>query len=73
MGGREGEQGEQLPSHFVSVTVSLQLPSDATRPLEQEDFSPQVRDVSERAVGRRWWRWWEGRVSVGGAVSVTSW
>lgn len=33
-------------SRFVMVTFNPQLPSDATRPLEEEDFSPQVRDVS---------------------------
>lgn len=31
---------------FVTLTFVPQLPSDATRPLEEEDFSPQVRDVS---------------------------
>lgn len=35
-----------------------QLPSDATRPLEDEDFSPQVRDVSD---------------SVSNCVLVTGW
>lgn len=33
-------------SRFVMVDFVPQLPSDATKPLEEEDFSPQVRDVS---------------------------
>lgn len=31
---------------LMNLMFCRQLPSDATRPLEEEEFSPQVRDVS---------------------------
>lgn len=42
-------------SHSVSLWIicHYQLPSDSTRPLDEEEFSPQVRDVSSEMLVER--------------------
>jgi len=58
-GGQRVNLHSQRDRPFKYTVLCHQLPSDATRPLDQEDFSPQVRDVSHvtsachRIRGRR--------------------